>query len=237
MKERAQKVIAQSGLMSRRKAEEVIAEGRVALNGVVFTQMGQTVDPEVDVLTVDGKKIELKTHKRTFLFYKPRGIVTTKSDEMGRSTVMDFFKDQPSVNPVGRLDADSEGLLLMTEDGDLLLKLTHPRYGVKKVYEVDVTPARIGASVGGFVNAPTANFFAGVRAKLLTGIALEDGVGKFDSIVELKPGTYRVTVSEGRNRFIRRMFQALDLSVSRLKRLSMGEYQLGDLKPGDRKEV
>jgi len=233
--ERAQKIIAQSGLMSRRKAEEAIAEGRVALNGVVFTQMGQTLDPERDVLTVDGQKIELKLQKRTFLFYKPRGIVTTKSDELGRKTVMDFFQDVPGVNPVGRLDVDSEGLLLLSEDGDLLLKLTHPRYGVQKVYEVDVTPALIGAAESPFSGAlvKTPN----LRATLMTGVALEDGPGKFDAIVELKPGTYRVTVSEGRNRFIRRMFQAVGLSVSRLKRLSMGEYQLGDLKPGERLEV
>jgi 23S rRNA pseudouridine2605 synthase len=228
-RERAQKVIAASGLMSRRAAEVAIAAGRVALNGVVFTQMGQTIDPQTDVLTVDGKAVELKLHKRTFLFHKPRGIVTTKSDEHGRKTVMDYFLDIPSVNPVGRLDADSEGLLLMTEDGDLLLTLTHPRYGVKKVYEVDVTQARIGSG-----SSPAGT---GIRSKLLAGVMLEDGMGKFDSIVELKPGTYRVTVSEGRNRFIRRMFQALDLSVQRLKRLSMGDYELGDLAPGDKREV
>jgi len=234
--ERAQKIIAQSGLMSRRKAEEAIAQGRVALNGVVFTQMGQTLDPERDVLTVDGQRVELKLQKRTFLFYKPRGIVTTKSDELGRKTVMDFFQDVPGVNPVGRLDVDSEGLLLMSEDGDLLLKLTHPRYGVQKVYEVDVTPALIGAAESPFSSALVKGF-PNLRAKLMTGIMLEDGPGKFDAVVELKSGTYRVTVSEGRNRFIRRMFQAVGLSVSRLKRLSMGEYRLGDLKPGERLEV
>ncbi len=230
-KDRAHKLIAQSGLMSRRKAETAITEGRVALNGVVFTQMGQLVDPSNDVLTVDGVKVELKLNKQTFLFYKPRGVVTTKHDELGRPTVMDYFKEDLSLNPVGRLDFDSEGLLLMTHDGDLLLNLTHPRYGIKKEYEVDVagnTPDRM-------------------MEHLLDGVELDDGVGVFDEIIDRteeeskvkfpQMRTYLVTVSEGRNRFIRRMFSAMKLNVTRLKRLRMGEYELGDLKPGEKKEI
>ena len=231
LKERAHKLIAQSGMMSRRKAEEAIAEGRVALNGVVFTQMGQMVDLSKDSLTVDGIEVQLKLNKKTFLFYKPRGVVTTKQDEFGRPTVMDYFKEDLTLNPVGRLDFDSEGLLLMTHDGELLLKLTHPRYGIKKVYEVDV--------VGKFLE----NF----QESLLTEVVLSDGPGKFDELIDqgeviARDGRgggrqYRVVVSEGRNRFVRRMFQAVGLTVTRLKRLKMGDFELGDLKPGEKKEV
>jgi 23S rRNA pseudouridine2605 synthase len=243
-KDRAHKLIAQSGLMSRRKAEEAIAAGRVALNGEVFKHMGQVVDPETDTLTIDGQKVELKTIKKTFVFYKPRGVMTTKSDELGRPTVMDYFRDDPSLNPVGRLDFDSEGLLLLTHDGDLLLKLTHPRYGVKKIYEVEVTLARIAATA-------RIEDLTEITQKLLSGVELEDGIGKFDEMVEVtdahhdrtKPRaadaahTFIVTVSEGRNRFIRRMFQAVGLSVARLKRTQMGDYQLDGLLPGEKREV
>ncbi len=220
-KERIQKVIAASGLMSRRKAEEAILEGRVVLNGVVVREMGHTVDLAVDTLLVDGKPVEAPKEKRTFLFYKPTGYVTTKDDPDGKPTVMEFFKDVPSVNPVGRLDLDSEGLLLMTQDGDLLLKLTHPRYGVKKVYEVEVQ------------GVPVSNFMV----KLLNGVELSDGEAKFDACKQIRRHCYLVTVSEGRNRFVRRMFGAVNFSVTSLKRLEMGEYQLGDLKPGERREV
>ena len=222
MKERAHKFIAQSGMMSRRKAEAAIAEGRVALNGVVFTQMGQLVDTETDVLTVDGEVVKAPAEKKTFLFYKPRGVVTTKSDEKGRPTVMDFFADEPTLNPVGRLDYDSEGLLLMTQDGELLLRLTHPRYGVKKVYEVTVEGECLELEMN----------------RLLGGIALEDGMGKFDEITPVVTGrTFNVVVSEGRNRFIRRMFTAVGCEVIRLKRLEMGQFRLDDLQPGDRVEI
>ena len=221
-KERAQKVISQSGLMSRRKAEEAIQAGRVSLNGVVFTQMGQLVDSETDVLTVDGKPVTKVLSPKTFLFYKPRGVVTTKSDELGRPTVMGYFKDFPSLNPVGRLDFESEGLLLMTEDGDLLLKLTHPRYGHQKVYETEID----------------GDLSATAMEQLTTSVTLEDGSGKFDAIERVGMSkVYIVTVSEGRNRFVRRMFSALGVRVVRLKRTRMGPHELGDLKPGERKEL
>lgn len=223
--DRLQKIIANAGLMSRRAAEEAITEGRVSVNGVTVTELGTRADPLNDVIEVDGKRIEVTSHKRTFLFYKPVGVVTTKSDPEGRPTVMDYFKDVPSVNPVGRLDVDSEGLLVMTEDGDLLLKLTHPRFERTKVYEVWIE--------GGL----KPNF----AKQLVAGVELSDGIGKFDACDVLKRiGTgkgFTVTVSEGRNRFIRRMFGALGITVTRLKRIRMGGYELGDLKPGERKEV
>lgn len=222
MKERAQKVIAASGRMSRRKAEEAIRDGRVSLNGTVFTEMGTLVDLSVDELLLDGEAIVVPEKKRTFLFYKPRGYVTTKDDPDGKPTIMQFFKDLPSLNPVGRLDLESEGLLLLTEDGDLLLKLTHPRYGVQKVYEVEVE----GQGVPSYIQ------------HLLNGVELSDGLGKFDSCEQQDwKKQFLVTVSEGRNRFVRRMFAAVGFTVVRLKRVRMGEYELQDLNPGDRKEI
>jgi 23S rRNA pseudouridine2605 synthase len=221
-KERAQKIIAAAGLMSRRHAEEAIRAGRVALNGEVFTDLGRVLDPETDQLTLDGAPVRKPERKRVFLFHKPRGVVTTKDDPEGRPTVMDFFRDLPGLNPVGRLDFDSEGLLLMTDDGDLLLQLTHPRYGVRKVYEVEVQ-GKVPRDY---------------RKLLLESVELSDGPGKFDDLEELQSGKrYRVTVSEGRNRFVRRMFGALGLAVIRLIRIRMGDYELGSLKPGERREV
>ena len=211
-----------SGVFSRRRAEEAILNGRVSLNGEVFTDLGRLIDPLADVLLLDGKPVEPPSVKRTFLFHKPKGVMTTKSDPEGRPTVMDYFRDFPGVNPVGRLDFDSEGLLLLTEDGELLLKLTHPRFGVQKVYEVELT----GKGRPGW------------EQEALRSVELSDGPGKFDSLEALKTGrNYRVTVSEGRNRFIRRMFAALGFTVVRLLRVRMGEHQLGDLQPGERREL
>jgi 23S rRNA pseudouridine2605 synthase len=219
--ERAHKRIAASGIMSRRKAEDAIREGRVAVNGEVFTDPGRTV-LDMDLLTLDGIPVRTPEKKRTFLFHKPRGVVTTKSDPEGRPTVMDFFRDVPGVNPVGRLDFDSEGLLLMSEDGDLLLRLTHPRYGIQKVYEVEVE----GRGADGYVG------------KLCDSVELSDGPGRFDGLQVLrKDQRFLVTVSEGRNRFVRRMFGAVGFAVIRLKRVRIGEYELGDLKPGERREI
>lgn len=232
-KERLQKLIAQAGIMSRRKAEEAIAEGRVSVNGVVSREMGQMADLVDDKVIVDGLPVAVKPRylQKTFLFYKPREVVSTKHDQFGRKTIMDFFPDDSSLNPVGRLDYDSEGLILLTHDGDLLLKLTHPRYEVEKIYEVDVMPVGL---------APSFDFVA----KLLAGVQLEDGEGKFKRLEEIPAMSknpvvrgFRVVVAEGRNRFIRRMFEAVGLEVSRLKRVRMGEYELGDLQPGEKREV
>jgi 23S rRNA pseudouridine2605 synthase len=218
--DRLQKIIAQSGLMSRRKAEEAITEGRVAIDGVVHSEMGRVVDPSIEKITIDGKPLPEIIEKKTYLFYKPKGVVTTKSDPEGRPTVMDYFKDEPGLNPVGRLDFDSEGLLLMTHDGDLLLKLTHPRYGHQKVYEVEVE----GVPKPGYLY------------KLVHKVVLSDGPGKFDDLKVLRDQQeFLVTVSEGRNRFVRRMFGEMNLAVTKLKRTRMGEYELGDLKPGEKR--
>lgn len=220
--DRVHKWIAASGIMSRRKAEEAIRQGRVALNGQVFTDLGRTLDPSVDRVSIDGEPVAIGRGRRTFRFYKPRGVMTTKFDPEGRPTVMDYFKDLPGLNPVGRLDFESEGLLLMTEDGDLLLRMTHPRFGVEKVYEVEVE----GRGVAGYLE------------HLCHGVSLSDGPGKFVSIEILKPErAFRVVVDEGRNRFVRRMLAAVGFTVRRLVRVRMGPYELGGLQPGERVEV
>jgi 23S rRNA pseudouridine2605 synthase len=219
--DRLHKIIAQSGLMSRRKAEEAIVAGRVAVNGEIVKELGRLSSPD-DQITVDGQPLPKLETKHTYLFYKPRGVVTTKFDPEGRPTVMDYFQDEPGLNPVGRLDYDSEGLLLMTHDGDLLLNLTHPRYGIQKIYEVEVE----GVGKADYLK------------QLVSEVLLSDGPGRFDEIKVLKPGrTFLVTVSEGRNRFVRRMFGEMNLAVTKLKRLKMGEYELGELKAGERKRV
>ncbi|MBS1960527.1 MAG: rRNA pseudouridine synthase [Bdellovibrionales bacterium] len=219
-RERIQKIIAAAGLMSRRKAEEAILLGQVRLNGVVVTELGTQADLAVDRLEVNGTRVSPKTSRMTYAFYKPRGCVTTKNDDRGRRTVMEYFKDDLSLNPVGRLDFESEGLLLMTHDGDLLLKLTHPRYGFQKKYEVKI----VGQWKPGFA------------AKLVAGILLDDGMGRFDEITG-GPENFTVVVSEGRNRFVRRMFAALGLEVLTLKRVQMGPVKLDGLKPGERREI
>ncbi len=249
--ERIHKIIAQAGVMSRRKAEEAILQGRVTLNGVVVQKLGKSADidpPVSDQIRVDGLLIQRRSIKKTFIFYKPRGVVTTKFDPQGRQTVMDFFKDEPELNPIGRLDFESEGLLLLSHDGDLALTLTHPRYGTKKVYEVEV------------LGSVPEHFFTTV----ITEVPLEDGPGHFDRIDLLDPieaidqmnanfekrpffanqpatrrdsQCFKVTVSEGRNRFVRRVFAHFGLQVVRLKRIQMGDYHLDDLKPGERRLV
>jgi 23S rRNA pseudouridine2605 synthase len=224
-KERLQKIIAAAGVMSRRKAEEAILQGRVRLNGAIVTELGTQAEAGVDRIEVDDAPVGVRAaeDKRTVVFYKPRGCMTTKHDDRGRRTVMDYFTDDPALNPVGRLDFESEGLLLMTHDGDLLLRLTHPRYGFEKKYEVTVT--------GEWTNA--------ITARLLGGVELEDGPGRFDRVEKLTSpdSTFLVTVSEGRNRFIRRMISAVGLEVTRLKRVEMGPVRLKTMKAGERREL
>ncbi len=222
-RERLQKIIANAGVMSRRAAETAIAAGRVTLNGAPIAEMGTLADPEIDVIEVDGKPLR-KPEKRLFLFYKPRSVITSKQDEKGRVTVMDFFKDIPEVNPVGRLDYESEGLLLMTTDGDLHHKMTHPKFEIEKEYWITLS-----ASLG-----------EDELSRLRSGISLEDGIGKFDSIEEKTiddQNGYLIKIHEGKNRFIRRMLEAVDGEILILKRLRIGRYTIGTIKPGERVEV
>ncbi|ANE43875.1 pseudouridine synthase [Deinococcus puniceus] len=219
--ERLQKRLARAGVASRRAAEELITAGRVTVNGEVAT-LGRTVTP-IDEVRVDGSLIETATTERvTFILHKPSGYVTTAHDELGRHTVMEAMPNVPGLHPVGRLDMDSEGLLLLTTDGDLTLTLTHPRYGHEKAYR---------AWTDGEY-PPTQEELDG----LIEGVLLEDGVAKAIDATPARVGAF-VTIGDGRKRQVRRMLDAIGHPVIRLMRYRIGGLWLGDLEPGEYREL
>jgi len=212
---RLQKVLAQAGLGSRRECEDLIARRRVTVNGEVAA-LGRRVDPERDVIEVDGARIGVRPGLVHYLLNKPAGVITTAADTHGRRTVTELVPAEPRVFPVGRLDADTEGLLILTNDGDLAHRLTHPSYGVPKEYlaEVDGTPGR------------------GALRALREGVALEDGVTAPAKVSVLEPGVLRITIHEGRNRQVRRMCEAVGHPVRRLVRTRIGPLADHRLEPG-----
>jgi pseudouridine synthase len=228
MNVRLQKVLSTAGVASRRAAEELIREGRVAVNGEVVRTLGTKADPAEDEITVDGRRVRPNVRPRYLVLNKPRGYVTTRRDPEGRRTVMDLLAGvRQSVYPVGRLDYASEGLLLLTSDGDLAARLTHPRHGVPRVYEAIVAGApdpssleaiRRGLVLEGDDRRPTAP--AGVR--------LGSTVGKGRQ----QTTKLTITLNEGRNRQIRRMCAQIGHPVRRLTRVRMGPITLGDLRSG-----
>ncbi len=213
--ERLQKVLAQRGYGSRRVCEELIAEGRVSVNGEVAI-LGRRIDPTVDAVEVDGKHVGVRPGMVHYLLNKPAGVVTTASDPHGRPTVVELVPDEPRVFPVGRLDRDTEGLLLLTNDGELTNRLTHPRYGVEKEYL---------AEVEGIVSA------SGLR-KLREGVELDDGMTAAGRASQPTPGVLRITIHEGRNRQVRRMCEAIGHPVKRLVRVRIGPITDRSLPPG-----
>lgn len=218
--ERLQKVIAQAGIASRRKAEQLISAGRVRVNGETVTELGTKVDEARDVIEVDGRVIKAED-KHTYLFYKPKKVITSLSDPRGRKTVADYFRDVPvRLYPVGRLDYDTEGLLLMTNDGELANRLMHPRFEIEKSYL---------ALVQGVPNESA-------LSRLAKGVALEDGVTAPArvSTVRAMPKTawIRLVIREGRNRQVRRMCEAVGHPVKKLIRERIGFLRAGGLKPG-----
>jgi len=222
--ERLQKVLAHAGLGSRRAIEEMIVAGRIQVNGV-RAELGRRIDPEKDKVEVDGSVVPLRAQLEYYLLNKPEGVVTTADDPQGRPTVLDVVDTEERVWPVGRLDIGSEGAIILTNDGDLTLRLTHPRYHVPRTYV-----AQVRGTVGR--RALTA---------LARGVELEDGrtaparVG----LLERVPGgsLVEITITEGRNRQVRRMFEALGHPVSRLVRRAIGPLELGRLKPGDYRKL
>ncbi len=219
--ERLQKVLAARGWGSRRVCEDLIASGRVAVNDVVAV-LGRRVDVDHDLVTVDGVPIGTRPGMVYYLLNKPTGVVTTASDPQGRRTVVDLVPDTPRVFPVGRLDASTEGLLLLTNDGDLAQRLTHPSHGVDKEYLVDVD--------GGAVAQ-------GKLRSLREGIQLDDGMTAPAQISQPSPGVLRVTIHEGRNRQVRRMCDAIGHPVRRLVRVRIGTLQDRNLRPGQWREL
>jgi 23S rRNA pseudouridine2605 synthase len=212
---RLQKVLAQAGLGSRRTCDELIDARRVRVNGAV-ARPGQRVDPERDVVEVDGAQIGVRQGLVHLLLNKPAGVITTAEDPQGRPTVIDLVPDTPRVFPVGRLDAETEGLLLLTNDGDLAHRLTHPSYGVEKEYlaEVDGSPSR------------------GAVRRLREGVDLEDGRTTPAKVAVLGDRLLRITIHEGRNRQVRRMCDAVGHPVLRLVRTRIGPLVDRDLRPG-----
>ncbi|MBY0517984.1 MAG: rRNA pseudouridine synthase [Bacteriovoracaceae bacterium] len=208
---RLQKVIADCGICSRRKAEVLITEGRVAVNGLYVTELGTRVNPHTDIVTVDDKVIDLMAIEKVYvLLNKPRAYVTTTNDPEGRKTVMDLVWGVPTrMYPVGRLDYLSEGLLLLTNDGEMANKIMHPRYEVTKVYEVKVF---------GHVNEALLD-------KIRKGVMTEDGLMKPQSVrmIEQLPNKtwLEFRLSEGKNREIRKICEAMDLTVDKLRRVAI----------------
>ncbi len=223
--ERVQRALARAGFGSRRACEQLIVDARVTVNGRVAT-LGDRVDPEVDSVAVDGVGVNLDPNARYYALHKPPGVVTTMHDPQGRPDIRGFLPDDgPRVFPVGRLDRDSEGLLLLTNDGELGNRLLHPRYAIEKEYLAEVE------------GAPTERQIARIRR----GVELEDGPAKPASVRIVAAsgprGALRLTMTEGRKREVRRMLAEVGLPVTRLVRLRIGPVKLGNLAPGELREL
>jgi 23S rRNA pseudouridine2605 synthase len=222
--ERLQRSLARAGFGSRRACEEVIAAGRVEINGRVAT-LGDRLDPTVDEVRVDGSKVNVDPELRTFALHKPRGVTTTMRDPHAERDLTGFLPKGVHVFPVGRLDRDTEGLLLLTNDGSLAHRLTHPRYAIEKEYL---------AEVGG---PPSQRQLARLRR----GVELDDGTAR---AVDARSagggggrGGVRLVMIEGRKREVRRMLDAVELPVRRLVRVRVGPIRLGKLGPGEVREL
>lgn len=224
---RLQKVLAQAGLASRRAAEIMIDEGRVEVNGEVVTEQGRRVDPETDVIRVDGSRIPAARRHLYLVLNKPRGVVSTMEDPEGRPTITDFLKrrGREGLFHVGRLDTDTEGLLLLTNDGEFAHRMAHPSYEVPKVYVAEVT---------GVVENPTLK-------RLSKGVRLDDGWVRPEKVKLVQRGgdktLLQLTLREGRNRVVRRMFDAVGHPVRRLSRTAVGPVRLGQLAVGELREL
>ncbi|MGP8154846.1 MAG: pseudouridine synthase [Smithella sp.] len=221
MKERLQKIIATAGITSRRHAEKLIAEGRVSVNNVVVTQPGIKADAEKDIIRIDSRSFSLEKTKYYIVLNKPAGFVTTLHDPQNRPTVVDLLSDvQERIYPVGRLDYDSRGLLLLTNDGDFAQKIQHPRFQKPKIYMVKIQ-GRLSKDE---------------LKQVGMGIKLQDDVFKPENLkvekINDKSCWLRLTLREGKNRIIRRGFEAIGHRVAHLMREAIGDLQLGNLKEG-----
>lgn len=221
MRARLNKILAQAGLTSRRGADRLIAGGRVVLNGEVVVTAGVLVDPAVDRVLVDGRPLPASEPHEYVLLNKPRGYVTTLRDPRGRPVVTDLQRGtRARLYPVGRLDLDVEGVLLLTNDGDLTHRLLHPRYALPRVYEATVA-GRVAAA-----NLP----------RWRAGVTLDDGFARPSAVEIARPGArstvLRLTFTEGRKHEVKRYCEALGHPVTRLRRIAFGPLTLGDLRPG-----
>ena len=225
--ERLQKILSQAGVASRRASEQLMLDGRVTVNGKTVRELGTKADPATDDIRVDGRRVKLPERRRYILLNKPRGYVTTRSDPEKRPTVLDLLKGvREYVYPVGRLDFDSEGLLLLTNDGDLAAKLTHPSHEVPRVYEAKV------------LGVPDEHDLK----RLSRGVMLEGRRTASADVELLPPGrsanaTLRVTIHEGRNRQVRNMCEAIGHPVDHLKRIAIGPIRDARLRVGSWRDL
>jgi 23S rRNA pseudouridine2605 synthase len=224
---RLQKVLAAAGLGSRRHCEQLIEDGLVEVNGKVVAEQGRRVDPLADVIRVDGARIPPPRRHAYLMFHKPRGVVSTMDDPQGRSTISDYLgkRTKDGLFHVGRLDTPTEGLLLITNDGEFAQRMAHPSHEISKTYI---------AEVEGVIENTTLR-------KLSRGLTLEDGPVKPDQVKLIQRGGTRsivqVVLHEGRNRIVRRMFEAVGHPVNRLTRTAIGPVRLGRLKVGELREL
>ena len=225
--ERLQKILSKAGIASRRASEKLMLEGRVTVNGATVTELGSKADPARDDIRVDGRRIKVEERRVYLLVNKPRGYVTTRSDPQRRPTVVDLIGSGAYIYPVGRLDYDSEGLLLMTNDGDLAARLTHPRHGVPRVYEArvlgvpdahDLSRLSRGIVIDGRRTAPATVRLLGQN---------RDGSGS----------TLELTLREGRNRQVRKMCEAIGHPIDTLRRVAIGPIRDRRLKPGQWRDL
>lgn len=228
--ERLQKILSQAGVASRRASEQLMREGRVTVNGTTVDELGAKADPAVDDIRVDGRRIRAAAARRYILLAKPRGYVSTRSDPQRRPTVLDLLRGvRDYVYPVGRLDFESEGLLLLTNDGDLAARLTHPRHGVPRVYEVrvagtpdahDLERLRRGVIIDGRRTLPAqVTLQTADRSRRRAGAVLV------------------ITIREGRNRQVRKMCEAIGHPVNALRRVAFGPIRDARLKPGQWRDL
>ncbi len=222
--ERLQRTLARAGLSSRRGSEEIIKAGRVEVNGRL-AEIGDKVDPEQDEVRVDGRRVSVDPGLRYVALHKRKGVTTTMRDRHAERDLRDFLPEGPRVFPVGRLDRDTEGLLLLTNDGDLAHRLAHPRHGVEKEYLAEVDGSPTAARIG----------------RLRRGVELDDGIAKaVDARSVGRAGgrfAVRIVMTEGRKREVRRMLEAVGLPVRRLIRTRVGPVRLGRMKAGELRDL
>lgn len=228
MEERLQKFLARAGIASRRGSEKLISEGKIRVNGVIVTELGTKINPDKDKISYLGKMVTLEERKVYYILNKPRGYISSVKDEHDRKTVVDILSDvEERIYPIGRLDYNTEGLLLLTNDGDFMNKLLHPKYEINKTYV---------AKINGLITVDDLK-------KLVNGVMLEDGktapAEVFLDDMDKRANTSRVeiTIHEGRNRQVRRMFKALGYEVKTLKRIAFAGLTLRGLKRGEYREL
>lgn len=230
MQERLQKYMARCGVASRRKCEEIIIDGKVKVNGLIVNELGIKIDTEIDKVEYNNTIIMPEENKVYIMLNKPEGYITSLKDEKGRATILDLVNVKERIFPIGRLDYDSSGLLLLTNDGDIYNNIIHPRVELNKTYiavcrgrfsDSDINKFETGIDIGGYITS-NSNIEIISEEKVF--------IRKYNK--EIIESTMEITIHEGKNRQIRKMCEALDHPVSSLKRISIGEIKLGYLKKG-----